>query len=45
VLMTTCCMHMPAGWVRNCGESWSRLNHAVLVVGWVGGVPMSNGET
>lgn len=34
-----------AGWVRNCGESWSRLNHAVLVVGWVGGVPMSNGET
>lgn len=36
---------LAAGWVRNCGEPNNGLNHAVLVVGWVDNVPMSNGQT
>ncbi|KAF8066428.1 hypothetical protein HT031_002752 [Scenedesmus sp. PABB004] len=36
---------LAAGWVSNCGARYTALNHAVLVVGWIDDVPMSNGET
>ncbi|WIA22567.1 hypothetical protein OEZ86_009554 [Tetradesmus obliquus] len=36
---------LAAGWVRNCGEANSGLNHGVAVVGWVDDVKMSNGQT
>jgi C1A family cysteine protease len=36
---------LAAGWVRNCGEPNTGLNHGVAVVGWVDNVKMTNGQT